>query len=542
MTEQNLFNRRQFLSILTSVAATAGLSACGGSSSNSGSSSTSTGSADSISYALSGDPRSLDPGIYDDGYSAIVAANIYEGLYGFAEKDTTAVAVLAEDLPEISEDGLTYTIKVRQGVKFHDGEELNADVVVKNYERYLTAIADGKNEDMPYSVACLGSDASGVGLASIEATDEYTVVMKLRAANTPFVKTLAMCMISPLISPAVLDGLEEGAAIEDFIGCGPYKFVSWTKSANIVLEAFEDYWDTENAPKTKNLVFNIIAEANTRITSLLNGESDIIAEVDPSSADQITEGGCELFSEEGMTINYMAFNTDSTSVCADKEVRKAIAQAINVEELVASLYGDYHVVANSILPTWLAPYCEDIVQTAYDPDAAKATLAAKGITSLECITYSTARPYNQKGGVELASTIQGYLNAVGVELNITQYDWSTYKTKVTTDPYDICFYGWLSDNGDPDNTLYLLSLEDRSMNVAHFANAEFNALIAEGLSTPEGDARDEIYHKLEELAAEEQPWLLISHAKNLLGYNPKVEGFYYHPTGIAKFQVVSKQA
>ena len=274
----------------------------------------------------------------------------------------------------------------------------------------------------------------------------------------------------------------------------------------------------------------------------MNGECDIISSVDPSSASQITDGGYELFAEDGMTINYMAFNTDEGGICADKEVRKAIAQAINVEEMVTAIYGDYASVANSVMPLWMAPYDKDIKQTAYDPDAAKATLSAKGVTELTCITYSTARPYNAKGGVELANMIQGYLDKVGVKVNITQYDWTTYKSKVQTDPYDICFYGWTGDNGDPDNFMNLLADSNKSMNVAHWNNAEYKKLIAQGIDTPDGDDRDAIYKKCEEMVAEEQPWVLISHGKNLLGYSPKVKDFYYHPTGVVFFKGVSKEA
>ena len=138
--------------------------------------------------------------------------------------------------------------------------------------------------------------------------------------------------------------------------------------------------------------------------------------------------------------------------------------------------------------------------------------------------------------------IQGYLSAVGVELSITQYDWTTYKTKVQTDPYDICFYGWTGDNGDPDNFMNLLADTNWSMNVAHFQDDEYKALIAEGLKTPDGDARDAIYLQCEEMVAEKQPWVLISHSKNLLGYSPKVKDFYYHPTGVVFFKGVSKEA
>ncbi len=83
--------------------------------------------------------------------------------------------------------------------------------------------------------------------------------------------------------------------------------------------------------------------------------------------------------------------------------------------MVKSIYGEYATVANSVMPTWMAPYAKDVKQTAYDPEAAKKTLADKGITSLQCITYTTARPYNQKGGSDLARMIQGYLADVGVD-------------------------------------------------------------------------------------------------------------------------------
>lgn len=540
---QTMFDRRQFLGMLGASAATFGLTACGGGNDSADSANAGSGdsaaTADSLTYSLTADPRALDPAYFDDGESAIVCANIFEGLYGFAEKDATVVPVLATDLPEISEDGLTYTCTLREGVKFTDGEDFNAAAVVKSIERMLEP---NRNSDMPYASFVFGEEEAGSGVESIEAADEKTVVFHMRAANTSFLKNLAMCMASPIVSPKSIDEGTEGTPLENAAGTGPYKFVEWTKSASVVLEANEDYWDADNAPKIKNLVFKIITEGNTRITSLLNGECDIISSVDPSSASQITDAGYTLFNEDGMTINYMAFNTDEGGICADKEVRRAIAQAVNVEELVSAIYGDYASVANSVMPIWMAPYDEDIQQTAYDPEAAKATLEAKGVKSLNCITYSTARPYNQKGGVELANMIQGYLSEVGVDMTITQYDWTTYKSKVQTDPYDVCFYGWTGDNGDPDNFMNLLADTNWSMNVAHWQNDEYKALIAQGVATPDGDERDAIYKQCEQMVADEQPWLLISHSKNLLGYNPKVQGFYYHPTGIAHFAGVTKSA
>ena len=543
MESKSAFSRRQFMELLGVSAAGFGLvsmAGCGGgddAKKDEGADAPAAGgTADTITYSLTADPRAVDPAYFDDGESAVVSCNMYEGLYQYGKTDAKVSPCLAKDLPEISDDGLVYTIKLNEGIKFHDGTDFNAEAVKASIERQLEP---NRNSDMPYASFVFGEEEADNGVASVEAVDDYTVKITMRAASAPFVKNLAMALASPIVAPSAIEAATDGQAITNPVGTGPYKFVDWTKGASVTLVANEDYWG--EAPKTKNLVFKIIAEGNTRLTSLINGECDIISSVDPASADQIVDNGFELFSEDGMTINYMAFNTE-TGKCTDQEVRKAVAQAINVEEMVKSIYGDYATVANSVMPTWMAPYTKDVKQTAYDPEAAKKTLADKGITSLQCITYTTARPYNQKGGSDLANMIQGYLSAVGVELSITQYDWTTYKTKVQTDPYDICFYGWTGDNGDPDNFMNLLADTNWSMNVAHWQDDEYKALIAEGLKTPDGDARDAIYLQCEEMVAEKQPWVLISHSKNLLGYSPKVKDFYYHPTGVAFFKGVSKEA
>ena len=543
MESKSAFSRRQFMELLGVSAAGFGLvsmAGCGGgddAKKDEGADAPAAGgTADTITYSLTADPRAVDPAYFDDGESAVVSCNMYEGLYQYGKTDAKVSPCLAKDLPEISDDGLVYTIKLNEGIKFHDGTDFNAEAVKASIERQLEP---NRNSDMPYASFVFGEEEAGNGVASVEAVDDYTVKITMRAASAPFVKNLAMALASPIVAPSAIEAATDGQAITNPVGTGPYKVVDWTKGASVTLVANEDYWG--EAPKTKNLVFKIIAEGNTRLTSLINGECDIISSVDPASADQIVDNGFELFSEDGMTINYMAFNTE-TGKCTDQEVRKAVAQAINVEEMVKSIYGDYATVANSVMPTWMAPYTKDVKQTAYDPEAAKKTLADKGITSLQCITYTTARPYNQKGGSDLANMIQGYLSAVGVELSITQYDWTTYKTKVQTDPYDICFYGWTGDNGDPDNFMNLLADTNWSMNVAHFQDDEYKALIAEGLKTPDGDARDAIYLQCEEMVAEKQPWVLISHSKNLLGYSPKVKDFYYHPTGVVFFKGVSKEA
>lgn len=531
-------SRRRFVEAMGAVTmmGAMGLAGCGSKrASEAGSGSKgAAGVADTITFAQGADPRGLDPAYVDDGESAKIMCNIYDTLLNYDVETCEVVAGLSE-MPEISEDGLTYTFKLREGVKFHDGTDCDAKAVMASIERQLEP---NRTEDMPYASFVFGAEDSGSGIESMEAPDATTLVIKLRAASTPFIKNMAMALAAPVVAPSAF---EAGTSLEQPVGSGPYKFVSWSKGENVVLEANEDYWDKDNMPKTKNIVFRFIAENSSRVTALTNGEVDIIDGIDASVVNTITEGGCELFDEDGMNINYMAFRNDESQFTT-VEARRAFCQAVNVEEMVKSLYGDYAGIATSVMPLWMAPYAEDVKRVEYDPDAAKAAFADLGITSCTMLTYTNPRPYNSIGGQALAEAIQGYLAKVGVEMEIVSYDWTTYKTKVKTDAFDVCLYGWVGDNGDPDNFMNLLSDESISMNVGRFRNDDYNALIQQGLATNEGEERNKIYLQCEQMVADQMPWMLISHSKNLAGYSPKVKGFFYHPTGVVHMAGVTKSA
>ncbi|WP_288323600.1 ABC transporter substrate-binding protein, partial [uncultured Eggerthella sp.] len=196
--EKSTFSRRTFIEMLGVSAAGFGLVSLAGCSSggdtsapstDAGSTGTTGGAADAITYSLTADPRAVDPAYFDDGESAVVSCNIYEGLYQYGAKDAKVAPCLATDLPEISDDGLVYTIKLREGVKFHDGGDFNADAVVKSIERQLEP---NRNSEMPYASFVFGEKEAGNGVEKVEAIDPTTVKITMRAASAPFVKNLAM--------------------------------------------------------------------------------------------------------------------------------------------------------------------------------------------------------------------------------------------------------------------------------------------------------------------------------------------------------------
>ena len=482
---------------------------------------------DTLIYAQGAEPRGLDPALVDDGESAKVMSNIYEGLLKY-NKDSTKVEPSLAKSWVVSPDGLSYTFSLQQGVKFQDGTDFNADAVKFNIDRQLPPKVTA---DMPYASFVYGS------VKNVEVVDKNTVKVNLTAPSTPLLSNLAMIMGAPVVSPKALADNKNNVN-QAPVGTGPYKFVKWEKDQNIVLIRNDEYWGTKAL--TKNVIFKFIKDNSARVVALNNGEADIIDGIDATVVKQVTDAGNKIFQSPGMNINYMAYNT-SRKPFNDPKLRTAISQAVNVPELVKSLYQGYSETATSVLPTFMDGYDKSISQVAYDPTAAAKSLKDGGLTTVHMITYTNPRPYNAATGQVLAESIQGYLAKAGVTVKIDSYDWTTYKAKVKAGDYDIAFYGWIGDNGDPDNFMYLLSVDDPTMNIALYKNTEFNKLIAKGVETPAGAARNAIYTQLEKIAAADAVWLPISHAQTLCAYKPNVQNFYFHMTGITPFAGVSKK-
>ena len=472
---------------------------------------------DTFTFAQGADPRGLDPARVDDLESAKPIGNIYEGLTKYAPDSTEVLPSLAKEW-EISDDGLTYTFTLQEGVKFHDGTPFNAEAVKYNIERQLPPRVD---DDMPYASFTFGT------VKDVVAVDEYTVRITLTQKNTAFLANLAMSMAAPMVSPTAIEA-GNNSVMEAPVGTGPYKFVKWEKGQNVVLVRNEDYWG--EPAKTKNVVFRIITDNSARVLALNNGEADMIDGIDATVVDTITEGGNELFEAPGMNVNYMAFNT-TRDVFKTPEARIAFSQAVNREELVTSLYQGYSEVATTILPTFMPGYDPAVKQVAYDEAAAKAGLAAAGVTKVHLITYSNPRPYNAMTGASLAAAVQGYLQKVGVECTIDTFDWTTYKEKVKAGDYDAAFYGWIGDNGDPDNFLNLLADKEPNLNIARWQDPVYVGMIKEALALPNGAERNAAYAACEKYVAERAVWLVFSHAKQQAGFRPGVSGYVYHATG-----------
>ena len=182
---------------------------------------------------------------------------------------------------------------------------------------------------MSYAPLVLGD------IEKTEVVDEYTVRITLKKPSTPFLNNMAMCFAAPIASPTALKKYNNNL-MEHPVGTGPYKLVAWDRGQQLILTTNEDYWGPK--PKIQNVIIRIMKETSARVVAINNGEVDIINGIDSNVIDQLKAGGTSIFEAEGNNVNYMVYNCRDGNITADREVRKALAQAINVTELAQSLY------------------------------------------------------------------------------------------------------------------------------------------------------------------------------------------------------------
>lgn len=497
------------------------LAACGG---NSGSGS----DKDTLVFGRGGDSTSLDPSRVTEGETFKVTVNLFETLLNFGEEDTTVQAGLAKEWN--TDDGLTYTFQLEEGVKFHDGTDFNADAVVKNFERW----ANGDADKFPYYDTMFGGfkdDESHV-IDSVTADGDYTVIIKLKRPQAPFLKNIAMSMFA-IASPTAFEQGDDQFE-RNPVGTGPFKFVDWKTNDSITIEKFDDYWQ-EGLPKLNKVVFRSIPDNSARLNALIAGEIDLADGINPSDAGKIEENGdLQLIKRPSMNVGYLGL-TVTREPFDKKEVRQAMNHAIDKETIINSFFEGQADSAKNPMPPSISGYNDDIEEYDYNPEKAKELLAKAGYPDgfeMELWAMPVPRPY-MPDGAKVAEVIQSNLADIGVKAKIVTYEWGTYLDKASKGEADAFMLGWTGDNGDADNFLYALLDEDNipSNNYTYFKNAKMHDLFIEAQTEVDEDKRIELYKEAQEIIHEEAPWVPLAHSTPLLGAAKDLSGFVPHPTG-----------
>ncbi|MEN8698719.1 ABC transporter substrate-binding protein [Bacillus infantis] len=473
-------------------------------------------------FGRSGDSDALDPAITTEGESFKVTVNIFETLINFGEQDTEIQPGLATEWEE-SEDGLKHTLKLREGVKFHDGTDFNAEAVVFNFNRWKA----GNKEEFYYYASQFGDV-----LTEVKAVDDYTVEFTLSRPIAPFLKNLAMSPFG-IASPAAVE--KAGDKFTDNpVGTGPFKFKEWKRNDRVVVEKNPDYWQ-EGLPKLDSVIFRVIPENSARLNALSTGEVDLIDGVSFSDVGQI-EGNAELqlFDRPSMNVGYLGL-TNTRGPLKDKKVRQALNYAVDKQALIDAFYSGYAEPAKNPMPPGIAGYNDEVQDYEFNPEKAKELLKEAGYENgfeMELWAMPVARPY-MPDGQKVAEAIQANFADVGVKAKIVSYEWGTYLDKANKGEADSFLLGWTGDNGDADNFLYVLLDQDTigSNNYTYYKNQEVHDLLIKAQTLTDQAEREELYKQAQLIIKDDAPWIPLVHSNPVLAGKADITGFKPHPTG-----------
>ncbi len=434
----------------------------------------------------------------------VMVEQIHNGLVQLDE-NFELQPILAEALPEVSEDGLTYTFKLRSGVKFHDGTEFTSEDVKYTYEWYM----DPEN-------AAINANYF-IGVESVEAPDPTTVIVNLKSPNAAFYGQVADTFIVPAKYHAEIgEDAYKGAPI----GTGPFKLKEWKAAEYTLVEAFDEHF--QGRPHLDAVRMNIVPEPSVRAIGLETGEADssvwpLLTEDNIRLAEDTAQ--FTAFVTSDLSVNHFPLN-NKNPVLSDKRVRQAMMHAIDRQAIIDDVFkGAAKLAVANLSPALADYYNPDVKQYPFDPAAAAALLDEAG--------WTLTGDVREKGGERLsfvcttitgdqarrpeAEIVQQFLADVGIEMLIEEAPVATILEQLRAGEMDASLFNWTygGDDADPDASVTLKS--DGTNNFSHFENARVDELLALGLAETDLAKRPEYYKEIQEIVAEEVPFLFMMH-------------------------------
>jgi len=504
---------------------------------------------DTLVYCSDGSPEGFDPALYTSGTTFDASSRqIYNRLVEF-ERGTTVVGPALAHSYEVSDDGLEYIFKLRPGVKFHTTEyftptrDFNADDVVFSFERQLMP-------DNPYHQVSGGTWEYSNSMSmpdlieSVEAVDDLTVRFKLTRPEAPMIANLGMdfaSIVSEEYAAALLESDTPEKLNQQPIGTGPFKFIDYQKDVVIRYRAHRDYWAGSAA--IRDLLFTIPPYSSVGFQKLIAGECHVLGYPNPADIDAMKDdSSLSVLQQEGLNVGYLAYNT-TVPPFDNVNVRKALNMAINKQAILDTVFQGAGAAAKNPIPPTIWSYNESTVDDDYDPEAARAMLAAEGVENLDMEIWAmpVVRPYNPNARL-MAEVMQEDFANIGVNATIVSYEWGEYlKFSRELDRAGAVLLGWTGDNGDPDNFLAVLLGCDAvgSSNRAQWCHQPFDDLIQEAKIVSDQAERSRLYEQAQRVFKEQAPWATIAHSVVYKTVRKEVQGFKIDPFGGHIFYGVS---
>jgi len=493
--------------LLTAILATVALAACGTTGGQ-------TNEESVLVVAQGGDPVSLDPHRTNDRASTTILVQIYEQLVAQTE-DYEIVPMLAESWEFLDER--TIEFQIRQGVLFHNGDELKASDVAFTLRRALEA---------PVLAAIVGE----IDPDSIEVTGEYSVKLATFEPFAPLLANLSHHGTSILSERAVTE------AGEDFglnpIGTGPFQFVDRVVGDSVELERFPDFHG--DAPLVDRLIVRTIIEPSNRLIELETGTVDIVTDIAASDINRVEDhADLSIIRRPATEASFMGFNLN-VEPFNDIRVRHAINLAIDVDSIVAS-------VLEGVGEPMSAPIAnifgvnDELEPWGHDVEQARALMSEAGLPD----GFSATLISDQRADrVAIAQIIANQLQEIGIELDIQTMEWGTYLELLNTGNYELFMSGWVTVNGDADQGLFPLfhsTQHGSAGNRTFFANDEVDRLLSLGRASHDTATRLSAYHEAQAIIVEEAPWLFLNTSEVIFGINDRVQGLNVAPNRVQRF-------
>ena len=459
-----------------------------------------------------------------------VPFNIFDRLVDVevgTDGNSKIVPSLAESW-DISDDGLEYTFHLRQGVKFHNGNDFTAEDVAYTFHRMLT-VEGGVNTEFIDQIK--GADELLAGetdtLEGVEVVDDYTIKVTLKEPFAGFLASIS----SPGVS--IYDSEATEAAGDQFgmdpavtVGTGPFEFSSWSFNNQLVLTRNEDYW--KGASGLPGVVIKIIPDTETQSMMFESGELGILdLDYAADSADRFTETYPDQI-VQGPRVGIVSFTMNfNKEPFQDVRVRKAVQMSIDRQAILDALYGGRGQVEQGIFPHGLIGFNPDQEEIKYDPEAAKALLAEAGYVDgfdMEIAADSSASD-TMTMALEIVSD---QLAEVGIRAEIKNYDESTWLETRKSGELGSFMSTWSADYNDPDNFIYTFfgNEEKTRIRSINYPDTEVMERVAKARTIVNEDERLAEYKALEEkLIHEDAAWVPMFSRLHLFAVSKRVQGF-----------------
>ena len=448
------------------------------------------------------------------------STNVWESLVMLDEAMNPTMN-LAESITP-SEDGLTWTVKLRGGITFHDGSALDADTVMYNLDRLYRFNPATKAYDPEYAKSGEYGEITGM-----EKVDETSFTITLVKPIPDFDLRLAY-ENSAIFAMASFD---DARAIQTPYGTGPYQFDNYDESSEILtLTKFAAYRKGE--PKLDTVVFRNIMDATARLAALQSGEIDVISDVGgimPQQAAQVLgDANLTLKEREVSTVHYICMNTQEGKLFSDLSLRKALSLCIDRESVVDDLLLGYGVQAVSVLTDISSDWTVDC-EYVYDPEQAKTikeTILGDETPTATILVSSalTGRwPYQNA-----ALMLQAELKAIGIDAQVELVDAATWTQRLKDGEYDISIHPFTVSAGEPNFFFVRNMLTGGSNNVARgygISDAELDAMIRQVEAEPDKAKRQDLYAQMQRLVRDNEYLLPVWYDVTLYAMNRRVKDF-----------------